>query len=495
MGALAPLIEPDQIPFYKLGSIAKLLYDFVASHDATDKLNVDLAECHGSMHRRRLQQLISIAYSPFRRIASDLLLWESRDLVLCIVAAMYIALVYVGSFYFPWTPLCVLIPFMGPKSRAARYVRAIQENIRLAQGASAEKKGGMTPTGMPEDSLAVVNWPMVVYIGSTHLSALYALTVLLAFGGVCPLFGNDSPVKSQTLILAAALYMCSALGITAGVHRLWSHKSYKAGLPLRVVLMIFNSIANQGSIFHWARDHRLHHLYSDTAADPHDANRGFWFSHVGWLLFKKNAAVIEAGKKINMNDLASDPVVMFQRKADPFWNLMWCFAFPAFASLQWGDSLWNGFLIAGVLRYVAVLNATWAVNSVVHAYGSRPYNPSHLTTENGWVSLFAIGEGWHNWHHAFSWDYAAAELGPWLQFNPTKIFIDAMAALGLAWDRKRATEVWAGRKARWEASQGRHVLESLEGPPLFKHRVVTFGPAPYDGDDDETTKDVNSSEH
>merc|ERR1711862_846997 len=179
---------------------------------------------------------------------------------------------------------------------------------------------------------------------------------------------------------------------------------------------------------------------------------------------------------------------MFQKKADPFWNLMWCFAFPAFTSLYFGDTLWNGFLFCGALRYCAVL-ATWAVNSVVHAFGNRPYNPAHLTTENGWVSLFAIGEGWHNWHHAFSWDYAAAELEPWQQYNPTKVFIDAMAALGLVWDRKRATDVWAVRKARWEESQGRKVLEHLEGPPLSKHRVITFGPA-YEESDDHATNDA-----
>merc|ERR1712000_359816 len=111
-------------------------------------------------------------------------------------------------------------------------------------GASVEKKGGLTPAWSPE-GLTAVNWPMVVYIGSTHLAALYALIVLLAFGGICPLFGNGTSVKWQTAILAVVLYLCSAFGITAGVHRLWSHKSYKAGAPLRVLLMIFNSIANQ----------------------------------------------------------------------------------------------------------------------------------------------------------------------------------------------------------------------------------------------------------
>merc|ERR1719225_824305 len=89
----------------------------------------------------------------------------------------------------------------------------------------------------------------------------------------------------------------SGLGITAGVHRLWAHRSYKAALPLRALLMVFNSMANQGTIVHWARDHRTHHLYSDTIADPHDANRGFFFSHVGWLITKKTQGSLRSGQR------------------------------------------------------------------------------------------------------------------------------------------------------------------------------------------------------
>jgi len=481
ISALASLMESDKIPFYKLGSVAKLMHDFVANYDATDKLKVVLAQSQESMHAWPGQRFLAAAYAPFRRVANDLLMWESRDVVLYLVVALYIALVYVGSFYFQWTPLAILVPFMGPKSRTARYIQALQENIRLAQGKNAEKKGGLTPSWMPEEGFTGLNWPMVIYIGATHLTALYTIAVLLVFGRVCPLFGrNDAPVTWQTLVLGFTLYVCSALGITAGSHRLWAHRSYKAALPLRILLMVFNSIANQGSIFFWARDHRVHHKYADTKADPHDSNRGFWFSHVGWLLVKENKQVLEATNNVNTQDLQNDPVVMFQHYTDPFWNLLWCFALPSFAVMLWGDSLWNGFLVAGVLRYVCMLNATWAVNSVVHAWGSRPYNPSHATTDNGWVSIFAIGEGWHNWHHAFSSDYAAAELGALLQFNPTKVFIDTMALLGLAWDRKRSTEVWNLRKARWEKEQGRDVVESLEGPLLFKHRLIIFGPEPYD---------------
>lgn len=106
----------------------------------------------------------------------------------------------------------------------------------------------------------------------------------------------------------------AAFGITAGAHRLWSHKAYKARLPLRIVLMILQTVAFQNSIYEWARDHRVHHKFTDTDADPHNASRGFFFSHMGWLLIRKHPEVKEKGKLIDMSDLEKDPVVMFQKK-------------------------------------------------------------------------------------------------------------------------------------------------------------------------------------
>jgi stearoyl-CoA desaturase (delta-9 desaturase) len=492
----SPVVDSEKIPFYKLGSVASLLHEFVANYDASDKLKVVLAQTQESTKTGALQ-FLSVAYAPFRRVAGDMLLWESRDAVLYVIVALYMALVYAGSYHSGIVaPLCIVVPFCGPKSRVAQQVQALQKNVRETQGKVAEKKGGLEPAMVHDDfGFSALNWPMIIYLGSAHLAALWAILIALFCGGACPIFGNGRALKWQTIVFFGVMYMMNALGVTAGVHRLWAHRSYKANLPLRIVLMMFNSIANQGTIFHWARDHRLHHKYSDTKADPHDANRGFWFSHAGWLLVKKNREVKEAGRQVNVSDLLSDGVVMFQKRGDPFWNLMWCFAMPAFTVLLWEDTAWNGFLFAGALRYICALNATWAVNSVVHAWGGRPYNASHLTTENGWVSLFAIGEGWHNWHHAFPWDYAAAELEPMQQFNPTKVFIDAMAFLGCAWDRKRALQTWDQRKQRWEKEQGRPVVESLEGPFLFKQRLVAFGPTYEDHhegneDDDILNDDV-----
>lgn len=105
-----------------------------------------------------------------------------------------------------------------------------------------------------------------------------------------------------------------AFGITGGAHRLWAHKAYKAKVPLRIILMILQTLAFQNSIYEWVRDHRVHHKYTDTNADPHNSKRGFFFSHMGWLLCKKHNDVKTKGAAIDMSDLELDPIVMFQKR-------------------------------------------------------------------------------------------------------------------------------------------------------------------------------------
>ncbi|PIO61259.1 stearoyl-CoA 9-desaturase, partial [Teladorsagia circumcincta] len=109
------------------------------------------------------------------------------------------------------------------------------------------------------------------------------------------------------------LHVVGAIGVTAGAHRLWSHRAYKANLPYRIMLMLMDTTAFQNDIIEWARDHRCHHKWTDTHADPHNTNRGFFFSHMGWLLVKKHPQIKEQGKKLDLSDLFADPVLVFQR--------------------------------------------------------------------------------------------------------------------------------------------------------------------------------------
>jgi Fatty-acid desaturase len=62
------------------------------------------------------------------------------------------------------------------------------------------------------------------------------------------------------------------------------------------------------------RDHRVHHKFSETDADPHNSHRGFFFAHVGWLMQTKHPEVLRNGKMIDMTDILEDPVVAFHQK-------------------------------------------------------------------------------------------------------------------------------------------------------------------------------------
>jgi len=306
------------------------------------------------------------------------------------------------------------------------------------------------------------NLPMGIYISIVHAVAFVGLLTV----------PKCSP---ETLIWAFILWPISGFGITVGVHRLWSHRSYTASASYRCVLMLFNSIANQGSIYHWARDHRVHHKYSETDADPHNATRGFFFAHMGWLFVKKHPDIVKVGRSLDFTDLKEDAFVMFQKKLDPWFTLYMCFVFPAqIASHFWGEEFWNAFFVAGALRYAIVLHFTWLVNSAAHLYGDHPYDVLSYPAENPFVSLCSVGEGWHNWHHKYPYDYAASEFGISSQFNPSKLFIDIAASLGLVWDRKRATSAWAMNRARRDR-------DSAAGIPLAK-------PAPRPWEKEELKK-------
>lgn len=290
----------------------------------------------------------------------------------------------------------------------------------LAEGLS-DQPGGLD-ADLDKPAPTVIVWRNVVAFALLHLGGLYGLYLL-------------PWAMPATWAWTLATYMMSAWGITAGAHRLWSHRAYRARLPLRIVLGIFNSMAFQNDIIEWSRDHRMHHKYSETNADPHNANRGFFFSHCGWLMCRKHPAVKERGKQIDMSDLLNDPVCAFQRKVYLPSVLLMCFVIPTVVPWYfWGESLWSAYFFT-LLRYTLVLNVTWTVNSIAHMWGNKPYDWRISPVENIFVTLSACGEGFHNYHHAFPSDYSTSEHG-W-KLNGTTMMIDFMSAIGLVTDRKK----------------------------------------------------------
>ncbi|XP_073952515.1 acyl-CoA Delta-9 desaturase-like [Choristoneura fumiferana] len=270
-------------------------------------------------------------------------------------------------------------------------------------------------------------WKNAIGFLILHLFALWGLGVMVT-GGVC--------FKTMLWIVIHGVFIL--VGVTIGAHRLYAHKSFKATPFLKAALLLLQTASGQNSMFIWVRDHRLHHRYSDTDGDPHNSKRGFFFCHIGWLMSKKHPYVIELGKKIDMSDLKADWMVMFQKKYYYVLYIVFAIFIPVWVPVHYyGESWWNSFLVAYIFRYVFQLNGTWLVNSAAHLYGTRPYDQNLQPVESWFVSFITLGEGWHNYHHTFPWDYKAAELST--LFNQSAKIIKFFEDIGLAYDLKTAS--------------------------------------------------------
>ncbi|XP_008550319.1 acyl-CoA Delta-9 desaturase [Microplitis demolitor] len=266
-------------------------------------------------------------------------------------------------------------------------------------------------------------WRNVIAFIYLHVGSVYGLYLL--FTGA----------KLLTFMWIFVLGFLAGVGITAGAHRLWAHKSYKAKWPMRFLLMILQTVAFQNHIYEWVRDHRVHHKFTDTDADPHNAKRGFFFSHMGWLLIRKHPDVINKGKTVDMSDLEQDFVVVWQRRLYILLMPIFCFLIPTWIPIHFWDEKPLYAWYATIFRYTLSLNLTWLVNSAAHIWGMKPYDSSISPTDNLKIAMGAFGEGWHNYHHVFPWDYKAAELGNY-SGNFTTAFIDFFAFIGQAYDLK-----------------------------------------------------------
>lgn len=247
----------------------------------------------------------------------------------------------------------------------------------------------------------------------------------------------ERPIR--TMIFSLFCAYASALGVTGGSHRLWSHRAYKARLPVELFLMALQTMAGQNSIYTWSRDHRVHHKFSETNADPHNIHRGFFFAHMGWLCCKKHPDVKEKGKVIDMSDLLANPVVMFQHRN--FWWLSLVFnifvpiAIPCYF---WQEKFSTSFVFAFMLRYLITLHGTWSVNSAAHSLGNRPYDKRIEARESPFVIFLGIGEGFHNYHHTFPYDYSTGEFGKFM--NLTTAFLDLCARFNLVYDLRKVDQ-------------------------------------------------------
>lgn len=235
-------------------------------------------------------------------------------------------------------------------------------------------------------------------------------------------------------------YPATGMSITVGYHRLFSHKAFKAKWPVKLFVLLFGAAAFENSALWWSSEHRKHHKHVDTDDDPYDITKGFFWAHMGWLMFKLKPST----PMDNVQDLRKDELVMWQDKWVHAIAFFMSFILPACIGYVYAIATGNlspmagalgGLLIPGVARVVLVQHATFCINSLCHMIGSRPYSTSHSARDSWIAAIFTMGEGYHNYHHEFQWDYRNG-VKPW-QLDPSKWIIWALSKLRLTADLKR----------------------------------------------------------
>ncbi|EMQ2875773.1 fatty acid desaturase [Vibrio navarrensis] len=217
------------------------------------------------------------------------------------------------------------------------------------------------------------------------------------------------------------------LSITAGYHRLWSHKTYEAHSLLRVFFAIGGAFSLQNSILHWSSDHRRHHRHvDDFDKDPYSASRGFWFSHIGWMLRHYNQE--SYSDYTNCRDLQKDPIVMWQHRYYVPLAIATNLGIPLLLGALHQDYV-GMLLVVGALRLVLSHHSTFFINSLAHIWGSQPFTDKNSARDNGILAIFTFGEGYHNFHHIFENDYRNGIY--WWQYDPTKWLIKSCSWIGL----------------------------------------------------------------
>jgi stearoyl-CoA desaturase (delta-9 desaturase) len=215
-------------------------------------------------------------------------------------------------------------------------------------------------------------------------------------------------ITLRDVILAVAFYFLAGHGISIGFHRLLAHRAFSACRTLKVALVACGSMAYEGGPIGWVANHRRHHVFSDTAGDPHSPQhhgggltgqlKGLWHAHLGWLFTARSTS-----SRRHAADLLADRDIVVLDRMFPMWCVL-SLALPF--GLGWllggtfGAAL-SALFWAGLVRVCVLHHATWSINSVCHMFGRRPFTTRDSSGNVGVLAVVSMGESWHNGHHAF----------------------------------------------------------------------------------------------
>jgi stearoyl-CoA desaturase (delta-9 desaturase) len=271
------------------------------------------------------------------------------------------------------------------------------------------------------------------------LNSVATLAPTIAFALVVGL-GWGHWLNADDAIVFFILWAVSGFGVTIGLHRLLTHRSFKTYRWLRYLWAWAGAMSLEGPLIQWVATHRKHHNFSDHDGDPHSphghgegfvgALKGLWHAHIGWLLNLDDAAPAERYAP----DLLEDPGMRFISDHYLLWVLLSLAVVPGLLGLAIGGvgAIPGAILWGGIMRVFWLHHVTYSINSVCHFYGRSRFATKDGSRNVFWLAPFTFGESWHNNHHAFP--TSAFHGLRWYEFDPSAIIIKGMRLTHLAWD-------------------------------------------------------------
>jgi len=268
------------------------------------------------------------------------------------------------------------------------------------------------------------NWNMVIILTIIPLIGVFGTGIYVYFNGIV----------WQEPVMMLIYWFLSGMGITMGYHRLFAHRAYKTNSFVEWILMILGSTALENTILKWCSDHRTHHKKAETVDDPYSITEGFWHAHIGWIL--KNTPE-EKSRVRGVKDLEEKSAVRFQSKYYFHIGIIVGFILPLAIGFIYGRPL-GAILWVGFLRLAIVHHATFFINSLCHYMGHRTYDFKATARDSWFVSWFTFGEGYHNYHHKFQWDYRNGV--KWFAYDPSKWIINTLSFIGITYELRKVKD-------------------------------------------------------
>jgi stearoyl-CoA desaturase (delta-9 desaturase) len=265
------------------------------------------------------------------------------------------------------------------------------------------------------------NWLNIIF---------FAVTTLVGLIGA-PLYIYKYGIAGSEIALFVFFVVVTPLSITVGYHRLFAHATYKTNAVIRFLLLFFGAAAFEQSALEWSSQHLDHHRYVDTDLDPYSIKKGFFYAHMGWMLFWKHETDYD-----NVKALVRDALIRHQRQYYKLWAILAGIVTPLFLGALTGHLL-GALLLSVCLRLTVVYHLTFFINSICHMFGRSTYDIYATAKDNWLIAFLTFGEGYHNFHHRFAGDYRNGVR--WYQWDPSKWTIALLEKTGLAWDLRRVS--------------------------------------------------------